>query len=94
MAISKRLRKQKRSRPERSSKGTITVRAISSETERREEKTKRIKLQVEQDAFIKDLWVVTIIRSDGLTGLTTVTSKETPTRKHPSVNRLIKNLRE
>ena len=94
MEISKRIRRQKRSRPKRSSKGTITVGTISSETERREEKTKRVKLQVKQDAFIKDLWIVTTIRSDGLTGLTTVTSKETPTRKHPSVNRLIKNLRE
>tara|TARA_B100000809_G_scaffold33290_3_gene29091 strand:- start:334 stop:618 length:285 start_codon:yes stop_codon:yes gene_type:complete len=93
MAISKRIRRQKRNRPKRSSKGTITIRTICPETERRKEKAIRTKLQVKQDAFIKNLWVVTIIRNDGLTGLTTVTSKETPTKEHPSIKRLIKNLR-
>jgi len=93
MASSKKPRKQKRNRPKRSGTGTITVGTISPETERRKEKARKTKLQVKQDAFIKDLWVVTVIRNDGLTGLITVTSKETPTREHPSVKRLIKNLR-
>jgi len=93
MAISKKLRRQKRNRPKRSSKGTITIRTISPETEKREEKARRTKLQVKQDAFIKDLWVVTIIRNDGLIGLTTVTSKETPTKEHPLVKKLLNNLR-
>jgi len=92
MAISKRIRRQKRNRPKRSSKGTITIGTISPDTERKKEKAIRTKMHVKQDMFIKNMWVITIIRNDGLHGLTTVSSKETPTREHPLIKQLLKNL--